>query len=292
MDFTRNGVKQATIVVPLLRLDDDDDHWPYRIMNTLPRRMAESFSHMKILRSLRLELGQYEEKQMQDFSEEMGSMNVWLPNLRSLRVSPPSLLERVMKHCDHGVLKILGLKGDFETFNIDEAKKIKDLERLHLTIVNSGEIDTPWAWMADRPQLWTTLREPQFSGLKWLNLHWEQDYSDNDPVLQVFGHKARVLIQATKLVPALLHLECLVVTFRDACGSTPALSHAAEQVIFKSVTKAEVSKAVNLKEFWIVSSCSAYGAICHPDGTVRCRRVKICNFDPEDPSLPWCRRDE
>jgi hypothetical protein len=143
-------------------------------MDALPHRMAESFSLMTNLRSLTLELGWFAESQMQDFREQLSSRNVWLPNLRSLRVSPSSILEDLTKHCDNEVLKTLDLKGCPQSFDLEEVKKIKNLERLHLTFLKPESRSSTWAWARRRRQLLRSLRDPQFSGLKWLTVHWEQ----------------------------------------------------------------------------------------------------------------------
>jgi hypothetical protein len=151
--------------------------------------MAESLSGMTNLRSLRLELGWFAGSLMKDYSEQLSSRNVWWPNLRSLIVSPPCVLEGLLKHCDHKVLKTLGLKGLFQIFQLEEAKKIKNLERLHLTFLKPSYDADNWSWTRGRPQLWKTLGEPPFSNLKWLTVNWEQEYQCPSLYASCFDNK-------------------------------------------------------------------------------------------------------
>jgi hypothetical protein len=61
----------------------------------------------------------------------------------------------------------------------------------------------------------------------------------------------------------------------------------------KELTEELAMEATNLKEFWIVSSCFAYGASSCSDGTVRSQRVNVCRLGLNDPILPWwCRRGD
>jgi hypothetical protein len=140
----------VTVIIDQLRLDAHA-FTRRKYMNTLP--MAESLSYMTNLRSLRLELGWYAGSPTQDFSEQLSSRNVWWPNLRSLRVSPPCVLEDLMKHCDHKVLETLDLNGLFDAFELEEAKKIKKLEQLYLTFLQPRFKINNWGWTRDRPQL-------------------------------------------------------------------------------------------------------------------------------------------
>jgi hypothetical protein len=99
--------------------------------------------------------------------------------------------------------------------------------------------------------------------------------------------------KVTKVTQALPHLERLVITFRDACGLEELECHDEDGYENEALTEELVVGATNLKEFWIVSSCFAYGASSDSDGTVHSQRVSVCKFGLEDPIFPWwCRRDD
>ncbi|CAJ0546136.1 Ff.00g096090.m01.CDS01 [Fusarium sp. VM40] len=265
---------------------------PHDLADSLGHCMAESFSFMTNLRSLRLELGWFMESQTQNFSEQLSSRYFWLPNLRSLIVSPPSILGDILKHCDNEVLKTLDLKGCLRSADFEEAKNIKNLDRLHLTFLKPKYRSSTWAWACRRTPLLKTLREPQFSGLKWLTVHWKQRYETTSDLSALLASKTQIMRDVKTVAQALPHLERLVIIFQTPCRLESAVCHSGNPDITGSLSMEFVRNVTNLKEFWIVSCCFVRKAYSGPDGEVVSSIERIINMDPEDPVIPWSRYRE
>ncbi|KAI6770492.1 hypothetical protein HG530_005121 [Fusarium avenaceum] len=186
----------------------------------------------------------------------------------------------------------LDLKGCLQSFELEEAKKIKNLERLHLTFLKPESKNSTWSWARQRQQLLETLREPQFSGLKWLTVHWEQERNYLYAHSVLLSNKTQAIRKVTEVAQALPHLERLVITFQEACGLSPSVCRAKDSGGNNSLARDFVSKVTNLKEFWIVSSCYAHGAYSNPDGKIVSSLTRVCIKYSEDPVFPWSRHKE